>query len=111
MCNMPVHGKIHGDEGVMGETVWRTRMTNAKKSVLYCHGPSLVLVVLSLFSLGLLWGISLSPLKMISPKSAPRSIVEPISPRERLSWNDETQTKRAVYERSNAIIGDLRHTN
>lgn len=95
----------------MGATAWRTTQTNAKNSARYYHGPSLVLVVLSLFSLGLLWGISLSPLKTILPKSASSSTVELISPRERLSWNDETQTKRAVYERSNAIIGDLRHIN
>jgi hypothetical protein len=71
----------------------------------------LALAALSLFSLGLLWGIGLAESKRIWQTSEVRSIAVPTFPREHLSWNDEMQTKRTVYERSNKIIGGGEGTN
>ena len=111
MCNMPVHGKIHGDEGVMGETVWRTRLTNAKNSVLYCHGPSLALVALSLFSLGWLWGYGLAESSRTLRVSRLSSMSAPLLPPAPLSWRNERRTRKNGSEKLNGTIGEIAHTN
>jgi hypothetical protein len=86
-------------------------MTNAKNYPPSSLVPFLALVALSLFSLGWLWGYGLAESRKILLASSLHSTNAPISLPGLPSWSGETLTKRAVYERSNAIIGDSRHTN